>query len=231
MRKGFWLVVATLILGAVTSAHALDAEQKCLAGRAKARGNYQACIQKAFAKLPSASYIGGDDFAKFAKCVDKYAAAWTKLSGLEGSTSCSGLARFVDNGSTVTDRLTLLTWEKKTGSADFIDNYSDRHEVDNLYALTFDNDDDGSAYSDFLRDLNSGTGFADANSWRLPTVAELLTILGQADIGTVGAGWYWSTTPDQTNTGQAWRIHFGDSIMLTTPKWGVNYTRAVRGGL
>lgn len=231
MRKFGWLVVAVLVLGAATSAQALDAEQKCLAGRAKAKGDFVDCLQKVFGKLPSSSYIGGDDFAKVTKCVDKYSAVWPKLQALVGSSTCSGLDRFVDNGTTVTDRLTLLTWEKKSGAPDDGQNYSDARDPDNAYAPTFDNDEDGSIFYDFLRKLNDGTGFSDSNSWRLPNLAEQLTIRGQSAVGPGMASWYWTTTLDQTNAGKAWRVHFGDSAMMTTEKWGVSYARAVRGGL
>lgn len=159
------------------------------------------------------------------------AGTWTKLQGLDESPTCGGLSRFVDNGSTMTDRLTLLTWEKKSGPADNTENSGDARDPDNTYALTFDNDDDGAAYNDFLADLNAGPGFSDANSWRLPTLAELLTIRNVPEIGASFPSWYWSRSVDQTNSGQAWRTNWGTGEIQTAPKWSVNLARAVRGGL
>ena len=220
--------IGALIVGWIGTGHAADPEQKCLAGRAKAKGAYEDCVQKVLAKTYPGTFLNGDDLPK---CVTKYDTAWTKLKALVGSATCSGLDRFVDNGTTVTDRLTMLTWEKKSGASDDAYNYSDPRDPDNSYALTFDNDDDGGAYYDFLGQLNAGTGFANANGWRLPTLPELLTIRNRAEIGPYYPSWYWSQTLDQTNEGQAWRVHFGDTPIMTAPKWGVNMVRAVRGGL
>ena len=231
MRKIVVLGLATLMAVGAGSARAADDESKCLAGRAKAWGTYEACVQKLFAASVGLSNLDDARLAKLDACVSKLAGTWSKLQGLDDSATCGGLSRFVDNGSTVTDRLTLLTWEKKSSASDDVGNYGDRRDPDNAYALTFDNDDDGGAYNDFLENLNAGTGFSDANSWRLPTLAELLTIRGVPEIGAYNPGKHWTRSLDQTNPGQAWRVHFGTPSIETAPKWGVNYTRAVRGGL
>lgn len=231
MRKIVLLGMATLLAVSAGSARAATDESKCLAGRAKAWGTYEACVQKLFAANAGDSYLETTQLGKLDTCIAKLSATWTKLQALDESPTCGGLSRFVDNGSTMTDRLTLLTWEKKSGAADNAINYADARDPDNAYALNFDNDDDGAAYNDFLADLNAGTGFSDANSWRLPTLAELLTIRNVPEIGPSFPSWYWSRSVDQTNSGQARRTHFGTGEIQTAPKWGVNLARAVRGGL
>lgn len=234
MRKISWLAAVIVMVGWVASAQALTDEQKCFAGRAKAKGAYEQCVQKVFRKMPGVAYLDGENFGKLTKCADKYAAVWTKLQALTDSTSCGGQDRFADNGTTVTDRLTLLTWEKKSGDPDDVMNLlGDARDPDNAYSQTWDNDDDGTAYSDFLEKLNTSTGFDNANSWRLPTLADLLTIRNRPEIGPGpgGFGWYWSTSVDQANLGQAWRVHFTDTVAMPVPKSAYNKVRAVRGGL
>lgn len=231
MRKIVLLGMATLLAVSAGSARAATDESKCLAGRAKAWGTYEACVQKLFAASAGDTFLDTTQLGKLDTCVTKLSATWTKLQALDESPTCGGLSRFVDNGSTMTDRLTLLTWEKKSGAADNTENSGDARDPDNAYALNFDNDDDGAAYNDFLADLNAGAGFSDANSWRLPTLAELLTIRSVPEIGASFPNWYWSRSLDQTNSGQAWRTNWGTGEIQTAPKWSVNLVRAVRGGL
>lgn len=228
MNKMRLTVAATLIVAWVGMAQAADDEPKCLAGRAKAKGTYEKCVQLQFAKAQDAGFV---DSEKLAKCVATYAKAWTKLQKLTDSPTCGGLDRFADNGTTVTDRLTTLIWEKKTTEPFSGDDYGDPHTTDNGYSLTFDNDDDGSAYYDFLGKLNQSTGFENANGWRLPTLSELLTILNEPAVGPVMPGPYWSTSVDQTNAGNAWTLHSSTGQPSTAPKWAAKWARAVRGGL
>lgn len=86
-------------------------EQTCQKGRYDAAAKYSACQQKALAKL----FAGGDD-NKFLtageKCQTKYAAVWPKLQEKAPGSTCD-TTRFTDNGTTVTDNLTALQWEKK----------------------------------------------------------------------------------------------------------------------
>ncbi len=234
MKKVAWLALTAIVVGSVSTAQALDDEQKCRSGRAQAKGTYEMCVQTVMAKGERDGFV---DSAKLLKCKDKYAAVWTKLQALKNSPSCSAQDRFVDNGNgTFTDRLTFLTWEMKSGAPDFNYNYADVHDPDNLYALDFINvggDDDGGAYDDFLKTLNTlngGFGFAGARGWRLPTLAELLTIYGEPILGSVAYS-HWSTSNDQANPGQAWAWHFGSGFISAGPKWGVQAVRAVRGGL
>lgn len=131
MKQIGLLVVSVLITGWVGTAHAATAEEKCVARRAKAQAKYNGCV----AKWLSKGYGGGGfEQDKLSKCREKYAATWTKLQGLTGSTTCA-LPRFVEDTTTVTDNLTGLVWEKKTtvvGSGE--DLAGDRHDVDNTYS-------------------------------------------------------------------------------------------------
>jgi hypothetical protein len=88
-------------------------------------------------------------------------------------------ARFVANPEgTVTDRLTCLDWEKKTGD---VGGYvvcpggttcEDPHDVRNVYRWSTGPpwDFDGSVATEFLAQLNGPPGFAGHTDWRLPEV-------------------------------------------------------------
>jgi hypothetical protein len=107
------------------------------------------------------------------KCRANYFKNWTtfqKKRSLVGS-DCEG-DRFTDNGDgSVTDNLTRLTWEKK-------DDAGGIHDKDNFYTWSTGApwNETGTIFTDFLATLN-GTAFAGSSGWRLPTFAELQTLL------------------------------------------------------
>jgi len=248
MRKGMLAVVAcsvvlwTAVLWTAT-ARALD-EDTCQSKRVIAAGRYQNCVQRWRSKFNVSSQ------AKLERCREKYEAVWPTLQALTG-TSCD-VARFVDNGTTVTDNLTGLIWEKKTDDGSV-------NDWDNLYSWTLEptfggdadlTDEDGTAFTTFLSTLNSGGGFGGANGWRLPTFAELLSILLPPPCpgGTVpcidnafGAythpSLYWTATtyPNAGGDGPQTNANSVDFAGWPTPfsvsKRADHYTRAVRGGL
>jgi hypothetical protein len=172
-------------------------------------------------------------------CLKKYVAKWAGLQRLTGTT-CDA-PRFVDNGNnTVTDNLTGLVWEKKTDDGSV-------HDWDNLYTWTASDgdltDEDGTAFTTFLSTLNTD-GFAGANDWRLPTLAELQTILlpepayGCTDpcidpvFGPYTHGYrYWTATTFTGSPYLAWHSSFSEfNYVYAVYKDHNNYVRAVRGG-
>lgn len=167
------------------------------------------------------------------------------LNGCPGSGQ-----RFVDNGDgTVTDTKTNLMWEKKEyldGTADPIN----PHDADNLYQWSSTGTaPDGAAFTDFLVRLNACVsadgsaltgGFAGQCDWRLPTIAELRTILLapcatrpciDPIFGPTQAFHYWSATTDSSSSLLAWFVDFFNGGVFDNGKPNLDYVRAVRGGL
>lgn len=239
------------------AARAASDEERCQAGRADARGRYELCVQKWLAKFyrlaPFATLVPMDK--RLAACRVRYASAWTRLQELADSPTCGGQPRFVDNGNgTVTDNLTRLVWEKKSDDGSI-------HDQDQLTTWSAGPPflGDGTAFTTFLNadaaSLNA-VGFAGAHDWRLPTLAELLTIVRPEPSPQVSAPVpfvdpvfdtacvvgcsvttcsctpplaFWSATAD-TSPSHAWFVNFHDGTALRTDKISTFYSRAVRGG-
>ncbi len=225
-------------------------QQYCDSARITAWKVYKSCVGRVVAK--DVRGAGGDEFAAFAKCRHKYFQKWTafqSMPSLAGST-CIG-SRFTDNGDgTVSDNLTVLVWEKKTTDGTV-------HTVGNAYMWTAKSGgtlEDGTVFTSFLDTLNGGGGFAGANGWRLPTLAELQSIL--LDFPCTGAGGgatcqcgsnpcidatfgptfnnsiYWSATSYLTDPSKVWAVPFNNiTPIVSILKTSVIYVRAVRGGL
>jgi hypothetical protein len=234
-------VLATLVAGALLvparATHAAGTpEQVCQNGRYAAAAQYGACQQKALGK-----YLGGGDSSKFqaaiGKCSTKYTAVWPKLQAKVPTSTC-GLTRFTDNGTTVTDNLTALQWEKKTIDATV-------HDVGNFYSWSATppfTAEDGTAFTNFLPALNSGGCFAGQCGWRLPTIYELQTILLapypcvtspciDPVFGPTVAVSYWSDTTRATSPNNAWGVDFTDGFVFFDVKSHNGAVRAVRAGL
>ncbi len=226
------IVAGFALLGSV---RAQADELECIQARYQAAGKYTACEAKVAAKT-------GDDL-EFLKCRQRYADVWSRLQKKYPDTSC-GLPRFVDNGLTITDNLTRLVWEKKTTAVGSGMNASDRHDVDNLYSWSgYYANADGTAFSDFLDDLNS-TGYAGQRDWRLPTRFELHTIVS-TDAVPCGArpcvadslfspmqsANYWSSSESPADPAFARYVEFYSGDTYRFNKTDMYYVRAVRGGL
>lgn len=168
------LLLGVALAAPLSTAEAVSqsAEQKCRKMRLDASAKYLGCQYKTFAKIYSTSYFP-DWHRSIGRCHMAYQGTWAKLQAtpsLAGS-SCTQ-PRFVDNGDgTVTDNLTNLVWEKKTDDGGL-------HDKDDFYTFSTGSPwkDDGTIFTTFLSALNGGS-FGGSQGWRLPSAAELATIL------------------------------------------------------
>lgn len=148
-----------------------------------------------------------------------------------------GLARsYSDNGKTITDNQTGLTWEKLTDDGSV-------HDKDNAYTWA-------DAFATKVQELNTAPCFADHCDWRLPNVNELHSILDYAhsnpqvdavfnmtcapsctatDCSCTAADLYWSSTTD-TLSDSAWKVGFDLGFVVADGKAFLGFVRAVRGG-
>src|SRR5213080_658841 len=177
----------------------------------------------------------------------------TTTTSTTSSTTTTTL-RFVDNGDgTVTDNQTGLQWEQKVAGSSCL------HCVNDTYIWSSSGTaPDGTAFTSFLATLNGGaTGFGNCTSgdgstqtggfnnhcdWRLPTIAELATIIDtsasgcgtgspciDATFGPTAAAGYPSSTTNADNSGLVWGVNFGNgSVFSAGLKTGSPHVRAVR---
>lgn len=258
------MFVLTIALGSVlaeTAGAAITAEQRCQADRAKAAGLYSECVQKAIAKSWTISYTLVELQVAARKCVTKYAATWPRLQAkAAGTGSICERDRFrTDVPGIIIDRLTALRWEIKT-SPDGTANFADPHDADNTYTWTSPPGEtpeaedgtaaglsysaaDGTAFTSFLSSLNGSPCFTGQCDWRLPTPAELLTIVTPAYptcpsapcidpiFGPTVAFHHWTAGTIDTIKSFGWRVNFADGSLDYDWKLEADAVRAVRGGL
>ncbi len=249
MRRQPIPVWAATLVAALVSIHtgAADAatpEEACQKARHAAAAKYAACEQKT-----AGSHFGGVDFpvfaAKVSKCRVRYVQTWAKLQAkaLGNGSTCDQSRFVVGLFGTVTDNLTGLEWERKTDDGTI-------HDKDNTYTWSASPsafiDANGTAYTTFLESLNTVPCLVGGCDWRLPTRAELQTILlpeahpcttnpcmDTAVFGPVGpfALGFWTSTTYATDPGVAFGVDMAGGGVYTNTKDAAYPVRAVRGGL
>ena len=243
------LTIAAALIGPAvfeTLVHAAATpEQKCQKARHSAAAKYAQCETKALGK-----FHGGGTTAELeatlSKCRVKYTDTWLKLQkNAIGTGATCDAPRFVDTGNgTVVDNLTGLEWEKKT-------NDGTANDKDDTYTWF-------NGYNTFLSGLGGGPsglnefpcfegmGSSVLCSWRLPTRAELQTILSEPHpcttdpcidgmFGPTSSGFYWTATSHASEDTLAWAVDFATGFVRVGAPVGVkaaspNFVRAVRGG-
>jgi len=157
-------------------------------------------------------------------------------SGCAFDTSGCYAARFVDNADgTITDNETGLMWEKK-------DDFGVLHDKDNTYIWADAMSLFISQVNGFSADGTAQTGLGGHSDWRLPTSAELQTILlAQYPCGTspcidptfgptVASG-YLSSTIHSVYPANVWGVSFINGQVGPVDRTFPYHVRAVRGGL
>jgi hypothetical protein len=186
---------------------------------------------------------------------ENFAAQQDAIDALQtGVCPASAATRFVDNGDgTICDNQTGLMWEQKDTS-DGTQDLANPHDADNVYTWSSASSAsaaDGTIFTDFLARLNntvadsaSDVPFAGHTDWRLPTNAELRTLLLFPNLCSVSPciiddiftptieGPYWTSTSSASLANQAWFVNFNLNVTVNDTGTKVNpvYVRAVRGG-
>ena len=240
-----------LLVAAPRRAGAHPNNANCKPNRATCTGNHQCCSGACTAGL----------------CVTPTTTTTSTTTTTTTSSTTTTTLRFVDNmDGTVTDNETGLQWEKKVAGSGCL------HCVDDVYTWCVDADSnvfcdnggipDGTAFTGFLMMLNGGAtgvgncvssdgssqmgGFNNQCDWRLPTIAELRSIVDtnvagcgppfttpciDPTFGPTAASFYWSSTTLASGPDDAWGVDFtSEHVDIVSLKLFSSHVRAVRGG-
>ena len=158
-------------------------------------------------------------------------------TGHDGDIQAGATLRYRDNGNgTITDKNTLLTWEKKSDDGTI-------HDKDTTY--TWDD-----AFAVHVAGLNAAN-FAGRDDWRLPNVRELRSIIDYEAFNPAvdpvfdnncsatctvltcsctATPDYWSSSTFARIPTSAWDVSFTVGASDGEPKSDSRFVRAVRGG-
>jgi hypothetical protein len=233
------LVGAALLLAAgplftATEATATMTPEKCLASKRKAWGNLRKC--EAAQEIRQLKGQSSD----LAKCQATFEAKLAQI--IAKATEAEIACRYRDGGDgTVTDYDTGLQWEKKNGAPGLggLCLIGDVHCVQDQYDWPGAN-----AFVDASADdaVTPTTCYFDRCDWRLPTGAELLSIVDtsvagcEAEttpcidpvFGSTNLGPYWTATTYANNPTFVWQVHFGLGNEIIGPPDTDAFVRAVR---
>ena len=203
---------------------------------------FATCLLVAFAASCPGAEPGGDGIAKNVAAdggadADPAAVVRARTGGVQ---ECGD--------GTLVDLATGLHWEMKHAS-DGGPDFTNPHDVDNQYSWTsladeIAEDPDGTLFVDFLKKLNergeaTGRCFAGHCDWRLPKVAELISIRQEhctrpqcvdAEYGPNKGSRYWSGDTVEGRPNLAWAVKFFAGRANRTQKKFALYARAVRAG-
>ncbi len=189
------MIGISLVLSLSAGAQAQDSaspEELCLAARQQAAGLYFSCQATEFGRYLASATLGHkwEDLLRWretsSSCRSAYVRKWADFQAAFPGTTCAG-PRFVDNGNgTISDNLTGYTWQKDSPET----SYTWSASIDDTRA-------NGTVFTEYLEGLNrEGSCSAGQCDWRLPTLAELQTLLnrpwGQC-IENGGTCRYWAT--------------------------------------
>jgi Protein of unknown function (DUF1566) len=240
---GVLLAVLAALTVASRPAAAADPALKCRVAKLKTSAAYAFCRSKADAKAASKG-----EAADYTKCGDKFFQKFTDAE-LKADGACATVmdqatveaavdadtttlanrlsgVRFLDNGDgTVTDLQSGLQWEKKTDDFGL-------HDKDNTYTWSASGVvQNGTVFTTFLSTLNTCRsaddatlvdGFAGHCDWRLPTVAELRSLLDapcagnpcvDALVGPTAGAFYWTSTAPSSSPSAIRIVDFSNGAL------------------
>jgi Protein of unknown function (DUF1566) len=222
-----------------------------------------ACVKQEHGEVrivaPGTACKNNEDAVTWNSTGDTGAPGATGPAGPAGADGAAGTAwtppcfdadkRFKNCGDgTVFDKTTGLMWEKKQTCSEAVD-HRNPHCYLNTYSWSAASPwiaPTGTLYTDFLAKLNlvftddsTKTCFANHCDWRIPTLAELKTIVSCTTVpcidsifGPTQASSYWSSTSYAGSPADARGVDFsGDGFVGAGSGSDSNFVRAVRGGM